>query len=217
MAVSGNHIKILDNPVFNLVGINSAKGRYGEIKVLDGAVLTIHGTSNRFKGQWDLDGTGDRNLKITPTNLVSGVIPVHYKTFNANGTVLSDEKHDLTFKAMAMGPYNGYWSDGADIGIYLWGMSAAKLQSKEMAYLGLDLGIVTQNAPEATGTTGDPALVPNTIVAPMIPIAPMTGGDSATSSIMPFGGGNFSPAPFIGGFGGFGGGSFGGGGAGGDW
>ena len=210
LAVTGDQIEILDNPTFNLVGINSAEGRYGEIKFLDGARLNVHGPSKRFKGKWDLDGTGEGNLKITPTNLVSGVIPVHYKTFNADGTIVTDEKHDLYFKAMAMGPYNGYWSDGVDIGIYLWGMSAAKLDSKEMSYLGLDFGIVTHSSDEITGEVAEglPAgLAPNAIAS--------AGG--ASGAIIPFGGGNSygGAAPFIGGVsGGFGLGFAGGGGGG---
>lgn len=204
ISVKDNQITILDNPVFNLTGINSASGRYGQIKILEGGVLTIHGTSNRFKGNWDVDGTGERNLKITPTNLVSGTIPVHIKTFKADGSVVTDETHDLTFKALGMGPYNGYWSDGSDIGIFLWGMSNLKMKSKEMTYIGLDLGIVTQNATEETGTVGnDPVenLLPQSVITPVEPLAV---DNNTTSSIAPFGGNNFAPMPFIGG--GFGGG-----------
>jgi hypothetical protein len=211
LSVVGNKISILDNPVLNLIGINSAVGRYGEIKFLDGSLLTIHNTSKNFKGSWDLDGSGERMLKITPTNLISGVIPVHIKTFKPDGSVITDEIHDLTFKALAMGPYNGYWSDGADIGIFLWGMSNLKLKSKEMVYLGLDLGIVTQNAVENTDTIAEPEeeLLSNSI----IPSAP-----NNNNPVQPFGDHTYSSIPFMGGIGGggLGGGWYGGGGGGGN-
>jgi|GEM_PF-6183192 len=203
MAVTKNKIQILDNPVFNLTGINSGKGRYGEMRVLDGASLKIHGTSKRFKGKWDIDGTGARNLKVTPTNLVSGKIPVHIKTFTPTGKILTNEKHVLSFKALAMGPYNGYWTDGIDFSIFLWGMSNSKLKSKEMSYLGVDLGIVTEIEPEEVG---DDDLVSNVATNSIVPIS----NSGSPSSIIPFGGNGFTGG--FGGFGGFGGGFGGGGG-----
>ncbi|MEM6602780.1 MAG: hypothetical protein AAF621_01910 [Pseudomonadota bacterium] len=202
----GNKITLLDTTHFKLTGINSAKGRYGELTLHKGGELHIHGTSKRFRGQWDVDGTGMRAEKVTPTNLVSGTLPATLKTYRPDGTLYSQEDHTLIFKAMAMGPYNGYWTDGQDIGIWLWGMSKKKLSSGEFTYLGLDLGIITQPAP--VDNTPTASIVPQEKApAPMIT-------NSVPAPVASFGGGGFpvggfggAVIPFVGGGGGGGGGT----------
>lgn len=210
ISVVGNQIKVLDNPRFKLTGINSAKGRTGELALKDGGILNVESVSNRFRGNWDMDGTGDVSEKVTPTNLISGTLPATLITRNIDGSIRTHEDYLITFKAMAMGPYNGYWSNGDRMSIWLWGMSRTKTKSGEFTYVGLDLGITTVGLPqEATGTIIED---PTPVVAPIAP-APIIGNNTyipepATGGIQtgPYGGG------FGGGMMGYGGGFYGGGG-----
>ena len=146
LRAKGNRLYLQDSPVFYLTGINSAKGNTGELRLKEGGYLEVKEYSPRFRGYWDADGTGENPLKVTPSRLVSGELPARIVTRKANGEVVTEEDHMLTFKAMAVGPYNGYWSDGQDMNVWLWGMSRSKVKSKEFTYLGLDLGVSTFGA-----------------------------------------------------------------------
>ncbi len=165
LKAKGNRLYLDGSPVFYLTGINKAKGNTGELRLYEGGYLEIKEYSPRFRGYWDADGTGENDLKITPSRLVSGELPARLVTKRKDGTIITDEEHTITFKAMAAGPYNGYWSDGDNVNLFLWGMSRAKLKSREFTYLGLDLGVTTFGSVPTGSVAPGPATDPSEAAA----------------------------------------------------